>query len=187
MSSRRAQIKYNALEQQYEALMERLGFLKTEQLIQSDPSMRFSLHKQIEHMQQECDDLEQQLDALEQQLPGADPVVAAITVPAAPPRHQDWGEAPDVSVFHGRSAERATLAQWMSTDRCRLVCILGIGGMGKTLLATVMAQQCQDDFSHLIWCSLRNAPRLDDLLGQWIAFLSNQQQTDLPDTTAERI
>ncbi|NTV65002.1 MAG: hypothetical protein HGA65_15945, partial [Oscillochloris sp.] len=79
------------------------------------------------------------------------------------------------------------LAQWMRTDRCRLVCILGIGGMGKTSLATVMAQQCQDDFSHLIWCSLRNAPHLDDLLGQWIAFLSNQQQTDLPDTTAERI
>ncbi len=183
MAGRRAQIKYNALEQQYEALMERLSFLKTEQLIQSDPSIRFTLHKQIAQLEQERDDVEQQFDALKQQLPVGE-LVMATSVPA---RHQDWGEAPDASAFHGRVDERATLAQWMTGDRCRLVCILGIGGMGKTSLATVMAQQCQGDFSHLVWGSLRNAPRLDDLLGQWIVFLSNQQQTDLPDTTAERI
>ncbi|MEI6775586.1 MAG: NB-ARC domain-containing protein [Chloroflexales bacterium] len=187
MAGRRTQIKYKALEQQYEALMERLSFLKTEQVVQSDPSMRFTLLKQIEQMQQQCDAIEQELDALEQQLPGADPVAAAITAPTVPAHHQDWGEAPDVSAFHGRVVERATLAQWMTKDRCRIICILGIGGMGKTSLATVMAQQCQDDFSHLVWGSLRNALRLDDLLGQWIVFLSNQQQTDLPDTTAERI
>ncbi|NTV61927.1 MAG: hypothetical protein HGA65_00105 [Oscillochloris sp.] len=187
MTARRAQIKYTALEQQYEALMERLSFLKREQLIQSDPAIRFTLHKQIEQIEQERDTVEQQLDALEQQLPRTDAVALEPVVPAMPARHQDWGEAPDVSTFHGRVAERATLAQWMTGDRCRVVCILGIGGMGKTSLATVMAQQCQDDFSHLVWCSLRNAPRLDDLLGQWIVFLSNQQQTDLPDTTAERI
>jgi hypothetical protein len=198
MTSRRLQIKYRALEQQYEALMERLSFLKTEQVIQSDPSMRFTLQKQSEQVQQECDALEQQLDALEQQIQGggagavAPPASSAVPAPdptlsAAPARWHDWGEAPDISSFHGREQERATLAQWLTTDRCRLICILGIGGMGKTALATVVAQQCQDDFSHLVWRSLRNAPRLDDLLAHWIVFLSNQQQTDLPDTTSERI
>ncbi len=198
MTSRRVQIKYSALEQQYEALMERLSFLKTEQVIQSDPSIRFTLQQQIAQLQQECDALEQQLDALEQQIQGggagavAAPTSSAVSAPAptvstAPARRHDWGEAPDVSSFYGREQERATLAHWITGDRCRLICILGIGGMGKTAPATVVAQQCQDDFSHLVWRSLRNAPRLDDLLAHWIVFLSDQQQTDLPDTTAERI
>ncbi|MEI6775585.1 MAG: hypothetical protein WCK70_01660 [Chloroflexales bacterium] len=82
MASRRTQIKYTALEQQYEALMERLSFLKTEQVTQSDPSIRFTLHKQIAQLQQECDSLEQQLDVLAQQLPGDGS--AAQTLPPVP-------------------------------------------------------------------------------------------------------
>lgn len=37
----------------------------------------------------------------------------------------DWGEAPDVSSFYGRAAELATLEQWIVSDRCRLVALLG--------------------------------------------------------------
>lgn len=114
------------------------------------------------------------------------------TAPAAPPEREpgsqrDWGEAPDVAAFYGRERERVTLAEWISNPRCRIICILGIGGMGKTSLATVMAQHCQESFAHLVWRSLRNAPQIDDLLAQWIGLLSHQQQTELPDTTSERI
>jgi hypothetical protein len=116
--------------------------------------------------------------------PATEPAPPANPAPTTP---HDWGEAPDVSSFHGREQERATLAQWLATDRCRLICILGIGGMGKTALVTKVAHTHADTFSHLVWRSLRNAPRLDDLLAQWIVLLSNQQQTDLPDTTSERI
>ncbi|MDJ0589811.1 MAG: helix-turn-helix transcriptional regulator [Pleurocapsa sp. MO_226.B13] len=41
-------------------------------------------------------------------------------------RHQDWGEAIDVSVFFGRDAELVTLDRWISRDRCRLVLLLGM-------------------------------------------------------------
>lgn len=78
MTSRRVQIKYNALEQQYEALMERLSFLKTEQAVQSDPSIRFTLQKQIAQLQQECNSIEQELDALAQQLLGDNSVAQAL-------------------------------------------------------------------------------------------------------------
>lgn len=192
MARRHIQIKYHALAQQYEALMERLSFLQTEQVMQSDPGMRFTLHKQVEQIQQQCAALEQQLDTLEQQLQHdhsrAAPLVAPVSEASVNlSHHYDWGEAPDVRAFHGRVAERATLTQWMTDTRCRLICILGLGGMGKTALATVMAQQHQHAFSHLVWNSLRNAPQINDLLGQWIVFLANQQQSDLPDTTTERI
>jgi len=45
---------------------------------------------------------------------------------------QDWGEAVDASIFYGRSHELTTLSEWIVRDRCRLITILGMGGIGKT-------------------------------------------------------
>ena len=45
-------------------------------------------------------------------------------------RKEEWGEAPDVSVFYGRKAELAELEQWIVHDQCRLVGVLGMGGTG---------------------------------------------------------
>lgn len=97
-------------------------------------------------------------------------------------QRQDWGEAIDVSIFCGYVAELATLKQWVEQDRCRLVTVLGMGGIGKTTLAVKLAEQVQDEFKYLIWRSLRNAPPVKDLLTELILFLSNQQQVDLPET-----
>jgi transcriptional regulator with XRE-family HTH domain len=54
---------------------------------------------------------------------------------------QDWGEAPDVGRFYGRQVELALLKQWLIADHCQLVGVLGLGGIGKTALATKLAIQ----------------------------------------------
>ncbi|MEW5857138.1 MAG: NB-ARC domain-containing protein [Cyanobacteriota bacterium] len=109
-------------------------------------------------------------------------------IPLSPPKPvTDWGEAPDVSVFYGRHEELTTLEQWIVSDRCRLIALLGMPGIGKTALCVKLVEQIQDDFEYVIWRSLRHAPFLNDLLSNLIQFLSPVPKTDLPEDTDGRI
>ncbi|NJR57733.1 MAG: hypothetical protein HC769_02015 [Cyanobacteria bacterium CRU_2_1] len=59
----------------------------------------------------------------------------------------DWGEATDVSTFYGRLLELELLHQWINGaspsegQRCRLICLLGMGGIGKTALSVKIVQE----------------------------------------------
>jgi hypothetical protein len=101
-------------------------------------------------------------------------------------KHQDWGEAIDVAIFYGRSSELTLLDRWLQAH-CRLVAILGMGGIGKTALSVKIAQQVQGEFEFLIWRSLRDAPPIEELLTTLIAFLSQQQETNLPQTVSGKV
>ena len=101
----------------------------------------------------------------------------------------DWVEAPENSAFFGRQKELSTLEQWILLEGCRSVAIFGIGGIGKTALASHIARKLQSEFQYVIWRSLRNAPRLNSLLVSIIQFLSDQQEIEqrLPLSEADRI
>ncbi len=100
---------------------------------------------------------------------------------------QDWGEAVDVSVFYGRTEELAQLEQWIVKDNCRLVALLGMGGMGKTALSVKLARQIEEQFDFVIWRTLRHAPPVNEILADLIQFLNNDQPTDLPEDITGRI
>lgn len=115
------------------------------------------------------------------------PTIHNLSLVPSASTHCDWGEAIDVSIFYGRTQELETLTQWIVSDRCRLIAIVGMGGMGKTALSVKLAQRIQQQFEFVVWRSLRNAPPLSDLLAQMIALLSNQQDITLPDRPIAQI
>ena len=106
-----------------------------------------------------------------------------------PNKRQDWGEAVCLTDFYGRTEELDTLEQWLLKDRCRLITLLGMGGIGKTSLSIKLAQHTQDKFDCVVWRSLRDAPPLEEFIANIIEFLSEEQVTeaDLPESIGGRI
>ncbi len=93
-----------------------------------------------------------------------------------PNKLQDWGEAILNSVMYGRIQELECLRRWILIDHCRLVALLGIGGVGKTTLSVAFAKLVQDEFDVVIWRSLREAPPASvffDNLYQWLTVQQN--------------
>lgn len=98
--------------------------------------------------------------------------------------HRNLREAVDVTFFYGRTEEIAKLKQWIIDDGCRLVALLGIGGIGKTALSAKIVEQIKDNFEYVIWQSLHNTPQIKDILAHLIEFLSSEQKIDLSDVNS---
>jgi hypothetical protein len=98
-------------------------------------------------------------------------VIAAEQARAAAHR-EDWANAPDVADCVGRTRELETLREWVLDKRCRLLELLGMGGMGKTTLAMLLAKAVAPHFDLVFWRSLRYAPSASEWLSEAISFLS---------------
>jgi len=107
--------------------------------------------------------------------PGASPTNTAPLV--------DWQHAPTVAHFYGREQELALLTQWVVAERCRVVSVLGLGGIGKSALSIHLMQQIANHFDVVIWRSLRDAPTcaalLDDCLNVLATTFDVKLATDL--------
>ncbi|HEY9650871.1 MAG TPA: NB-ARC domain-containing protein [Coleofasciculaceae cyanobacterium] len=99
---------------------------------------------------------------------------------------QAWSESLP-RCFFGRTEELTTLKKWIVQDKCRLVSIIGMAGIGKTALTVRCAEQIQSEFDYVIWRSLQHVPPINELLVDWLKVLSNGQDIDFPKETNSKL
>src|SRR5712692_9059378 len=112
-------------------------------------------------------------------------VTASPPAPPAPPDalaspsrggpRVDWGDALAVTSFYGREWELDLLSEWVVEERCRVVSVLGQGGIGKSALATKVMHRVAERFEVVIWRSLRDVASCEALLDDCLQVLAPQE------------
>jgi transcriptional regulator with XRE-family HTH domain len=100
---------------------------------------------------------------------------------------EDWDEAPDVTNFCGRKKELSEVEGWLVTEPCRVITVLGMGGIGKTVFATRLGEETKRHFDFVLWRSLEDAPPLNDLLAEYIYFVAGKLPDELPASTERQL
>ncbi|MUG99661.1 NACHT domain-containing protein [Scytonema sp. UIC 10036] len=93
-------------------------------------------------------------------------------------RRRNLSEAPPLSSFYGRTQELAELQQWLVQERCRLVFVYGIGGIGKSSLARQLVNKIAEKYDCLIWLSLELAPPFQQILRKLLQCLSKDEKEE---------
>lgn len=86
----------------------------------------------------------------------------------------DWGDAPAVEFFVGRQQQLVELHQQVVERQCRVLALVGMGGVGKTSLMVKLAEAVHTNFEAVVWRSLLNAPSLERLLQDILSVLKPQ-------------
>lgn len=107
--------------------------------------------------------------------------VAATPAPLVlAPTYPKLSDAPAAPMMFGRQNELAQLVAWLAHERCQVVAVLGIGGVGKTTLAARAVQAVISHFDTVIWRSLLNAPPIDETLRACLQLLAGPSLGEVP-------
>lgn len=87
-------------------------------------------------------------------------------------------DAPAILTCSDRTTELSTLEHWIVKDRCRIVELLGISGIGKTALSLWLIDQIKINFDYIIYLTLCFSPTLERTLTNLLENFS--ETTEIP-------
>jgi len=102
------------------------------------------------------------------------------------PKKFDCRNVPNVRILYGRTEELENLSQWIVTDKCRFVTVLGMGGIGKTAPVAKLVEKVKSEFQYVMCRSLYKAPPIEKFLSDAINLFSNFE-IKLPNTFDEKL
>jgi transcriptional regulator with XRE-family HTH domain len=112
--------------------------------------------------------------------------IALSPAPSVDGPRLDWGEALAVPNFYGREWELNLLTEWLVEERCRMVSVLGLGGIGKSALVIHLMHQVAEHFDVVIWRSLRDLSSCEVLLDDLLQVLAPQTLGQVPASLEQR-
>ncbi len=96
------------------------------------------------------------------------PAKAAASALRSTPTVVDWGDAPSVGRFFGRTDELATVGGWLADEACRVVVVRGLRGVGKTRLAVTAGRAASHGFEFVLWRRLLDAPPAREVVAAFV-------------------
>jgi WD40 repeat protein/transcriptional regulator with XRE-family HTH domain len=110
-----------------------------------------------------------------------------VMIPPVPEQRVDWGEALAIPTFYGRERELDLLTRWIVQEHCRVISVLGMGGIGKSALTVSVMHRLAEHFQVVIFHSVRDAPSCEALLDECLQVLSPQRLDTVPASLERRI
>lgn len=97
------------------------------------------------------------------------------TVAVPPGPDEGWAGVLDVRHFVGREGTLRDLQSWILDDRCQVVTVVGMGGVGKSALAAELMQRLEDRFDFVLWWPLGSASSLEETLQGCVQSLADRR------------
>jgi AAA+ ATPase superfamily predicted ATPase len=91
--------------------------------------------------------------------------------------HEDLSDAPNIENFYGRMEELKELEQKIIQEKCNLINIVGVKGIGKTALSLNLVAIIKPHFDYVIYKSLKSLPTLSQLIREIIS-VSHELDSD---------
>lgn len=170
-SIKRLEQRQKELEGEYDLLSEKISRLKKARILETDPSTRFKLDKQLEDLENERETIEAEIEKTVQAINAEKNIPQASPLTKAKKRPISYSLRPQVRHFVNREKMREQLRVDLRDEQKVIVVVDGLAGIGKTSLAAKVSEEVEEEFTGIYYTKCTPETDVDQLLAELAYFL----------------